>query len=655
MRVESILLKNYRQFKNVEILFNKKHDNDMHIIIGKNGTGKTNILNAINWCLYGDEPHLAKDSQRLPILNLSSIQKANDGEDKEVAVEIHVRTENNRNIIFTRKDVYRIYKNENNLKRQNTDFEVTVDDEKGNNEIFNDDEADLYVERFVPRAIRKFFFFDGERLDSYFREASSEHIRHSIFIISQIDLLENKIEHRVNDILKEFRRKAGRANPKIKETVNLLEEKKSKLESVEEQIEKCGEEILTAKVGIRECGEKLTRTPDLENLEKERLQLKSSKKHNKNIWKEKVKEKQDLLFESGKIIMLWPTIKTSIKTIEEKRKSKEIPPSIESSLLKKVLEDKICNICGRKLNDDSEKHVINLLRKIKLSSNIARQLHDMGIPLHLFREKTKQFEEKIKVITHEVENYEKELEKIEKKMNQIDKKLIGYNAEKIKEWVEQRKKYEEQLDKNQRYLGRLEGKKNDLEEKIYNLEKRFEDETKKEKKVSNLKKQINFCNISLDIIKKTKEIIMNEIREQIEAETKYIFLQLVWKKKTFKDISISENYDINLIHSMGYDCLGSVGAAERELLALSFTLALHRITGFDSPILIDTPVARISDVHRENFGKVFSKICNNKQIILLFTPDEYSKDISRILDVESSNRFNLKLLSDENETKLEVL
>lgn len=106
---------------------------------------------------------------------------------------------------------------------------------------------------------------------------------------------------------------------------------------------------------------------------------------------------------------------------------------------------------------------------------------------------------------------------------------------------------------------------------------------------------------------------------------------------------------------MGYECLGSVSAGERELLALSFTLALHQASGFDSPILIDTPVARISDVNRENFAKVLSEVSTIKQTVLLFTPAEYSEEISRFLDGRASGRYSLKLSSDEKVAKVEVL
>ena len=98
-----------------------------------------------------------------------------------------------------------------------------------------------------------------------------------------------------------------------------------------------------------------------------------------------------------------------------------------------------------------------------------------------------------------------------------------------------------------------------------------------------------------------------------------------------------------------------ISAAEREFLALSFILALHNISGFKSGLIIDTPVARVSDENRENFGKIFSKISEKKQTILLFTPSEYSEDISKYLDTIASGRYKFSLSSDEKVSRLEVL
>lgn len=655
MRIESIQLRNYRQFKEVDINFKMLKENDLHILIGRNGAGKTNLLNAVIWCLYGVESHLSKESKSLPVLNLNSIDEADPDKDLKVNVEVHFNTGDSRFLVFSRSSIFRKYEGEKQPRHQKSEFEARVVDEKGNSEILNEEDAVAYVERSIPKNIREFFFFDGERLDNYFRIATAQNIRNAIFIISQVELLENKIEKRLEEILKDIRREAGKKNPKIEETINLLEEEKEKLEDINKKTEESNKEILTAKEKIREYDAKLTGIPDLEALQKDKLELKSSKKHFREIRDQKIKDKQDELFEYGKIVMVSPIINETIKIIEEKRQKKEIPPSADVSLLEEILKNKICSICGIPLTTESEPHVKNLIKDFELSSLTAQQLTDMENPLRLYKGKILQFKDKMVTITKEIITNEKELEKIEKRMDKIDKDLIGYDSVKIKEWVNQQKIYEGFLESDQRRLGFQLGKKKEIEAKVEELEKKFDEETKKEEKTKELTTQINFCRKALNIVIETKQVIMDETREKIQYETKKLFFALIWKKKTFKDISISEDYDIDLIHAMGFSCLGSISAAERELLALSFTLAIHKISGFDSPILIDTPVARVSDEHRENLGNIFSEISKDKQLILLFTPAEYSPEISKPMDIKGSSKFHIKLSSDEKEAILEVI
>jgi len=655
VRIEKIILKNYRQFRDVEILLNKSLSSDLNIFIGKNGAGKTNILNAINWCLYGDEPHLSKDSQQLPMLNLQTIKETIDEGDQEVMVEVYVKLEEERTIIFTRRATYRVYKEERLPQLRNCDFEARFSDEKGNTKFLQNEDAVSLVERFVSKDMREFFFFDGERLDNYFKIATIQNISHAVFVISQIDLLRNKIENRLDTVLRELRREAGKENPKIDEIRNRLEEDEDKLKDVENRIEECKKQIEIAKGKAKECSDNLMRIPDVEALEKERERLKREKKSKKEILDTKKKERQDLLFEYEKIIFLWPAIENSLQTINEKKRLKEIPPTVDRSLLEEILKNKVCSICGTPLNDTSEKRVNDLLQNIKLSSIISQKLLNMENPLRSFIEESKFFDEKLRKINYEITDYNKNLERIEIDLSEIDKKLSGYDPERIRRWQEQRKEYEEIQTKNQKLLGQLEMKRDELNKSIDDLKKQYEDELKKEKKFELIKKQIDFCSKALDVAKKTEEIILRQTREKIESETNKLFFNLIWKKETFKNVEIKPDFNINLIHSMGYECLGTISSAEREVLALSFTLALQTISGFNSPILIDTPVARVSDELRTNFGKVLLDVSTGQQIILLFTPSEYDKDISKLLDPRSSGRFMLKLSSNEKEVKMEVL
>ena len=269
MRIETLTMNNYRQFKNVEVTFNLVSENDLHIIIGKNGTCKTNILNAINWCLYGDEPHFSKESQKLPILNVDAIKNTPDGHFCNLNVAVDVKTNAGKYMIFERISRYRVYSDGRPPLHQSTEFQVETTDDDDNTKLFTDDEAEKQVERFVPKKIREFFFFDGERLDHYFKEATAQNMRHAIFDISQIDLIE-RIERRMISISKDLRTEAGRHNPAIEKTRAQLEEFEKNAQELVNRIEASTKQINIAKDKVKECEDYLRGMPDVEKLDFER-------------------------------------------------------------------------------------------------------------------------------------------------------------------------------------------------------------------------------------------------------------------------------------------------------------------------------------------------------------------------------------------------
>lgn len=95
--------------------------------------------------------------------------------------------------------------------------------------------------------------------------------------------------------------------------------------------------------------------------------------------------------------------------------------------------------------------------------------------------------------------------------------------------------------------------------------------------------------------------------------------------------------------------MGSCSAAERELLALAFTIALHRVSGHDSLLFIDTPVGRVSDDNREYFAQKLIEVSATKQLILAFTPSEYSEEIRKYFTPERiSSYYTMKSDNEES-------
>ena len=143
-----------------------------------------------------------------------------------------------------------------------------------------------------------------------------------------------------------------------------------------------------------------------------------------------------------------------------------------------------------------------------------------------------------------------------------------------------------------------------------------------------------------------KENIMSGMRSEIESTTWSIFDSMIWKKNTFGSIEINDAYEITVYSKDGTRMTGSLSATEQMALAYAYTLAIHKASGKNCPLVIDSPLGRVSDDNRENMAKVLKDISKDKQIIMLFTPDEYSSSVKRIYKDAASVR-ELNLSDDE--------
>ncbi len=337
MRINRLKFKNYRQFKDVEINLDRMQGKkDLHVFVGVMGTGKTNLLNAINWCLYGEEPFLSReDGQQLPLLNMKAVMNADDGAKYRVTVEMNVQA-TDREITFVRDETVQVSVRggDSNYDCTSVDrrFKVTTIDEAGNTKIAEGDEAMDMVARFVPYGIKEFFFFDGERLDKYFKEATGQHIRNAIYQISQVDLLDRARDH-LTKVITAIQKDAGKLSPEIETTRKALEQAQKDATKNENAIAQCEKQIRIAKEKIHELETNLRGLPEIEEVQSERDSLKQDQKEKEYFVKGAVSTKNSFLFSRGTVMMLSAVIQKAAAVIRDKRAEKKLPPRIDKKVL----------------------------------------------------------------------------------------------------------------------------------------------------------------------------------------------------------------------------------------------------------------------------------------------------------------------------------
>ncbi len=186
----------------------------------------------------------------------------------------------------------------------------------------------------------------------------------------------------------------------------------------------------------------------------------------------------------------------------------------------------------------------------------------------------------------------------------------------------------------------------DLKEEIKELKSDWASLISKKSEYNETAKEVELLEESSRIVNQILNEIVTEVRQTIEKKTNEYFLNLIWKKGTYKEVKIDEDYNLSVINKYGSECLGSLSAGERQVLALSFMASLKEVSGFDIPVIIDTPLGRISGAPRENIAKSLPEYLKDTQVTLLMTDTEYTPKLKSLL----SDRIGKEYRIDFNET-----
>ena len=129
-------------------------------------------------------------------------------------------------------------------------------------------------------------------------------------------------------------------------------------------------------------------------------------------------------------------------------------------------------------------------------------------------------------------------------------------------------------------------------------------------------------------------------------------LRKIWKKKEYNEVRIDEDFDLQVINKFGSNVKLDLSAGERRVLALSFMAALKDITGYEAPVLIDTPMGRISKKPKDNIAECLPRYLKNTQLILLVTDSEYTTSVKEKLDKRTANCYKLSFNENTSSTSV---
>ena len=632
MRINKIILKNYRQYRDVEFEFPKTTKYDVHILIAKNGVGKTTLLNAINWCLYGDEPHTsgrgssaAGREDTLALVNLNAIQEIRNENGQLCEASVVIEAEDDDSFLtFSRKQTMNV----DSLQPVGKDIEEIEERSKrtGKTEFHRGTDFKECIGRYFPKEIREYFFFDADQMEDYFKDNGKDpRLKRNIYQIAQVDVI-SEVEDRLGHLLKDFEKAIRDTSPDLKGITDALTGLQKEIDDKKEQIDQLSAQIREAGETIKELDRKIGGQEHLVEWDDE-YKANDARIHELNA---QLEEERVLLAKfvreyTVRLFLRDANLKTSAY-IEERQKSQSVSPINDINILKKSLSDHKCAVCGSELDEQAEESFSRLVARLEGNASMQKLYEIMndvrrGIDVSHYEEDKKARFDRINALEGEI--------KAKRLRNDVlHEKLLSNSPEIIAGYIDQRKTNkrlrEQNIEKRADYKAQLERFKVEYDKKKAEQDAAL----RKNKKCEGLRQRYNFATRARSIIQAVKEGIVNDVKKQLQDKTMQLFEQFIWKRHTYDRVELDDSFQLVLYDKVTQQsCIGSTSGAENELLALAFTLAIQEVSNFDNLLFIDTPVGKISDENRENFANVLLDISTHKQIILQFTPSEYSPEI----------------------------
>ena len=686
MRIEQITLNNYRQYHGKVIVKFPTTENAFSIVVGANGAGKSNLWNAIHWCLFNDEPHF-KSKDKPPIINKHYLNE-NIGCYLTTYVEI-IMVKGNDKYLIKRSlsgSLEHLDTDDNGMiKLSNEDpvpagffiqdgdksevFQISINGGVWENKIKHNNFGNLVHEHIIPENLAMFFILDGEFLQDLFIKL--QNVKSGIDQISQINILNKTIEY-VSNV--KFQMPSGigemdKIQENIDEYTRLLEsENKLGITLTSKTQTVFGTDDPMHQKGI-------PRRNDLEisikNIEQQMLYLNKKidasnaiqmleirERYTKTLQKIKhTKEELEVIIQRhinsviayGPRIMCKSSLKFATDSIKEEMDRGNLPNAHKRMMLGDLLAKNIC-LCGTTLEEgtNTRNYVEQEMNRIvgEVKYDIASDMrYNNEHFLNDYDDIMKRLDEEQIVIKSKKDEYDtlsEELKDLKRKLPNEDYDYAELIAERDKLDI-QCNEYREELGgvKNQ-----IDGWEKDRGNEIRKLDN-IKEKTKEKQQSKLLMQTHELIRNTLSMI---KQDVDETIRNKVANKTLEIYNNMTWKDN-YEFLQIDDKYNISIRSKGGIPIEGGDGmaAGEKLFLALSFIMALKNITNYRFPFVIDSPLGKAGGNLKISFGKYLPKLLDGSQMIMFATNTEYNNNK---LQPESggSATHTLKELLEQNGT-----
>ncbi len=656
MKLLSLSLTNFRQFygeQHVEFAPGSAEGRNITVFHGFNGSGKTALLNAFVWCLYGDLTPDLEHKDRL--VNERAFAEATLGNEVSCRVALHFEFRGETYRTERTADVMKTGTTESNKSK--VKFYLLKTTRAGETESVGRDEAarQYRVEQMLPRSLYRFFFFNGERVEELARADAYENIEAGVKTLLDIEVYERGADHLRGPVTKALAEEAKKAGDS--KLADMMDELEVRYEEQNRQRDEIAQHETNVRALLEEIAQFERRQEQLRDvavLAGRRKQLREEESELRAQLNTENRTLAAIVSKSGYLAFGTKALDQTEEYVAAARKRGDLPAKIKPQFVDDLLSSRVC-VCGRPIHEGSpEQQKLEKYRATTGLAELEERIAIVNAGIAALRERRLQMFQGCDGALGRITSLRSKLRTCQEDLSAIAERLAegdyGDEAARIQDLIRARN---EEIIRAKAAILRSEERIEKLDELIAELRQRTQNLQTQSEKATQAKRQLESVQRVADALARIRDIQKEDVRVALDRQVREI-----WTDAAIKDYeaSVSAKYQLLLTKSLNGQKQPVMGAStgEKQVLALSFVGAMvrkarenvgKRFGGVEGggffPLVMDSPFGSLEDEYRSKVASWLPSLAN--QVIVMASNSQWRNEVEAAMRPRIGKEYVLEL------------
>ncbi|MGW6836047.1 AAA family ATPase [Streptomyces sp. NPDC054949] len=661
MKLLKLTLKDFRAFYGEQVLdLSVREGKPAVLIFGNNGAGKTTLLNAFGWVLYGTFSDDVEQQHR--VIHDKKWEETSFGEEATASVRLDFEHEGIR-FSTTR----RVTVNKQTEVQQTVNPLLTVTEVGPDGEAKSVPNGQDRIEKILPKGLRQFFFFNGERMEKMFSGGdNNEEVKKAIKTLLNLEAIERAIE----DLPKASRQLAraidSKGDTRLKQLTDRQEELRVRAKAEEGDKLRHSAAISTFQKEIESIGRALRQNEQAEPLQKERERLTRRINQEKERLADHNSRKRDLLSKHGFLALTGGLDDKVVELADRMRERRQLPAGIQRSFIEDILEEQLC-MCGRSVEEGTPEY--EELNKRKYNAGLEdvqhRWMHVSG-EMRSMSDKRQELLEQLTLNASDIQKADTAISQLEAERSEVDRQLEGVNVQDVKRLVERRKECSEKETEARVAHRESENRIASIEQELEGVARQYKSAAAKNEESRRIQTQVGLVESVRNALIEILAIKTEEVREQLDKKVKEVFSRIFIKSYVPE---LNDFFELELRAPSGV-AIRSTG--ENQILGLSFVGAVSEVArsinarkshadeatleGSGSgvyPVVMDAPFGSLDLTYQEEISKALPALTS--QIVTLLSQSQARGNVMANLQHAANRMYVLRSVTPNRDAAEETI